>query len=196
MFLKTKLSRSFACRQNCALMCCRLTALAWVSLVTLCCFLKEKLEVRERDSQSKESVAPGCFSGVWGSGTLFTWVWCPHGMIPCYFRAEWGSPSEVPFPLGMSWSSGLLVSQVFWCTPSPGCRGWRARSWVWEAPGYHISWEFSQFLLPGGHAWVVPFQEVLGVPSLSWVWHTPVLMNLTLTYPLGITARAGQSEAT
>ena len=72
-----------------------------------------------------------------------------------------------------------------------GGPGW----WVWVASVYHILWELSRFLLPGGHTWVVPVLKELRW-SFSQVWGLGLssLSSNVLTYSLRLTAcGAGQS---
>ena len=103
---------------------------------------------------------------------------------------KWGS-----FPLGLNWSCKLLFSR-FLNTPSlltrsnggPGQR-------VQASPGTIVCEDFRGFSYLGGIHELFHFKGVKFSLLQAWVYIW-VQMNLTWTYPLGLTAcGAGQLEA-
>lgn len=197
MFLKTRLSRSFACRQNCALMCCRLTALARVSLVTPSLFFERETWGQRERFTVKGVCCPRLF--LWSLGLrdpLHLSVMSPWS-DPLLLQGRMGVTKRGPIP--------LRNELIFRTAGFPGFLMYPV-SWLQRVKGQVVG---------VGSTWLPYFMRVFTISSTwraclscsisrglrcpfsqSWVWHTPVLMNLTLTYPLGITARAGQSEAT
>ena len=97
--------------------------------------------------------------GRWGKEDSVQRQWWPGSLVGCWLSRFLGAPS----------------------LPVERCVG--SGQWVWAVPGYHIHWQLSWLLLPGGHTWDAPFQGGWGILSLGlreWVYHKWVQMHLTL----------------
>lgn len=133
------------------------------------CFSEAKRVSRR--STSGQSIAPGCFSTVWGLGAFFPGVWCTYKVNYCNFRGQneqLGSTSRVSSHSRAD-LGGCQLSRFLGSLSPSGQKWWEVgQQWVQVAWLPIFREGFQRFLPPGWHTWVVPF----------WGAKCPLLLGL------------------